>query len=1079
MTSPFSAPSGRWRGKRVMEIRTWAASISWMDGRLRWKNGRVAWEWHGELFTPGPADLSRALHRLGKIARSPYAADQVFGDGQGWLAERYTRLEQAQRLVALRAPDLVDLSHQRGPEAAHLLAPLLEAEALCLDTLPASPSAALLACRGAASAPLQALIGDTNAPDLARALAALTLGALRFEHEAPRADKAPRGAEQPDTELAVLDRPFLRRAYLWGRRFGLPEHPALIAALLMAQRGQMLAGCAVQALRDAHTFGLPVVQLRELLALGTPAEQVVALAEATAAVEPLVGRLRLPAERPSIEERIQNQHRQRDWEAERERSAERRLAQEQQTAELRTLMHTFARGSAEPAVVELIAQFVEAMLALRPQAPEILPATLHILKESYEQLPTELLRDYLELLVGMHASFWPPADQPKRKQDGTFGPWLDYQWNWHAHRMLRVLRGSRDAALTRAMVGMKMHLHVADYGWSDPERFRLLLTLQRVFDPDSRYELTGSLVAVLTRFPSVGQARAAFQPLVAALGGMPLDQRGRLASTMLDRLDSTEHAPREELARLARHANRLTQLVRRAPQSLSDWLLPGLLLLDRLVPGRAMDWVERAVEVMQEIDREAGRPVSDERPCRIGVQLAAIAADGDLARFETLLRVFLMHDFDVRPYLLESGLDALARLPLLRPVIVRMFPQQPQRCVTLLVQVGRAAKLGPVALAPIRELHGAALDGPEGTELCALWLSRYGGQVSYPSGWQALFDLAPELLPTAAAYLYARWQLDEPPELPAGVRRALELPRKLEGELAYLERTLASQPERADLAARAASLRGRLADRARLETAIRAEAAERLAQIAAETHMLAAERQVQLCFRARLAELVGALPPDIDFDEHLLNATMMSVDIRYNRKLLRNLLRSHVAGEHDWRERHPANAAFLARLARHGVDVDAWLGEYPQTYRCPAVAGARVRLHLERDPVRILQMGNYVNTCLSLGQSNSFSAVANACELNKRVLYAVDATGRVVARQLIGVNDDGGLVGFLVYVAVTDDKQAEELRGVVTRYTAAFAARCGLKQSNSGDVPQLFAEEWYDDGIRPWGEGAAAARIKA
>ena len=160
-------------------------------------------------------------------------------------------------------------------------------------------------------------------------------------------------------------------------------------------------------------------------------------------------------------------------------------------------------------------------------------------------------------------------------------------------------------------------------------------------------------------------------------------------------------------------------------------------------------------------------------------------------------------------------------------------------------------------------------------------------------------------------------------------------------------------------------------------------------------------------------------------------------------------------------------------------DVDAWLGEYPQTYRCPTVAGARVRLHLERDPVRILQMGNYVNTCLSLGQSNSFSAVANACELNKRVIYALDATGRVVARQLIGINDEGDLVGFLVYVAVPDGRQAEELRAIVTHYTAAFAARCGLRQSESGEVPQLFAEEWYNDGIRAWGEGAAAARIKA
>lgn len=1080
MTSPFSAPSGRWRGKRVMEVRTWAASMGWLDGRLRWRDGQVAWEWHEGLLTPGPADLARARHRLGKIERSPYAADQVFGDGRAWLARHYARLELAQRLVALRAPDLLELSHQRGPEVTKRLAPLLEAEALCLDTLPASPSAALLACRDAALQPLIQLIADSAAHDQARALAALTLGALQVE-TTPRSERRPRpgtpDAGPPDAEFAMLNRPFLRRAFLWGRRFGLPEHPALIAALLMAQRGQMLAGCMVQALRDGHTFGLPVLQLRELLAQDTPAEQVVALAESAAAIEPLATRLRPPAERPSIEERIKNQRR-RDWEAERERSDERRQAQEQQIATLRGLMHAYTCESADPAGFELIAQFVEAMLALDPQVQDGLAVALLALEEGHQELPAALLRDYLDLLVSMHAAFWPPEGRPKSHRDGTLRGWLDHQWIWHARRMLMVLRDSRDAALTRAIVTLKMHLHVADYQWNDHERYRLLLTLQRVFDPDNHAELTGSLVAVLTRFPSVGQARAAFQPLVAALGGLPADQRCPLASTLLDRLDSTEQAPRDVLARLARYATRLTQLVRRTPQPLSDWLLPGLLLIDRLVPGQAMDWVERAVLVMQEIDRQAGRPLSEERPSRLGVQLAAVVADGDLGRFETLLRVFLTHDFDTRPYLLESGFDALLRLPLLRPVIVRMFPQQPQRCVTLLVQVGRAAKLGSAALAPLRELHGAALDGPEGTELCALWLARYGGQVSYPSGWQALFDLAPELLPTAAAYLYARWQLDEPPELPPGVRRALELPRKLAGELAYLERTLATHPERTDLAARVASLRERLADRPRLEAQVRAEASERLAQIAAETHLAAAERQVQLCFRARLAELVGTLPPDLVFDADLLNATMLSVDIRYNRKLLRNLLRAYVSGDHAWREHHPANAAFLERLAQRGVDVNAWLAEYPQTYRCPAVAGARVYLHLERNPIHILQMGNYVNTCLSLGQMNSFSAVANACELNKRVLYALDATGRVVARQLIGINDAGELVGFLVYVAVTNLRQAEELRAVVTRYTTAFAAHCGLTLANSGYVPQLFAEEWYDDGVRPWGEGAAAIQIK-
>ena len=55
-------------------------------------------------------------------------------------------------------------------------------------------------------------------------------------------------------------------------------------------------------------------------------------------------------------------------------------------------------------------------------------------------------------------------------------------------------------------------------------------------------------------------------------------------------------------------------------------------------------------------------------------------------------------------------------------------------------------------------------------------------------------------------------------------------------------------------------------------------------------------------------------------------------------------------------------------------------------------------MRLERDPLSILQLGNYFDTCLSFGAFNAFSTVANACELNKRVVYAVDDRGFVLVR---------------------------------------------------------------------------------
>jgi hypothetical protein len=123
---------------------------------------------------------------------------------------------------------------------------------------------------------------------------------------------------------------------------------------------------------------------------------------------------------------------------------------------------------------------------------------------------------------------------------------------------------------------------------------------------------------------------------------------------------------------------------------------------------------------------------------------------------------------------------------------------------------------------------------------------------------------------------------------------------------------------------------------------------------------------------------------------------------------------------------------------------------------------------LERDPLKVLQMGNYFDTCLSFGQFNAFSTVANACELNKRVIYAYDGVGRVVGRKLIGIDKEGKLVGFYTYSTLGEKEGAVELRAIFNRYCAGFAARCGLELADVGTVPRLFAEKWYDDGTVAW-----------
>ena len=189
-----------------------------------------------------------------------------------------------------------------------------------------------------------------------------------------------------------------------------------------------------------------------------------------------------------------------------------------------------------------------------------------------------------------------------------------------------------------------------------------------------------------------------------------------------------------------------------------------------------------------------------------------------------------------------------------------------------------------------------------------------------------------------------------------------------------------------------------------------------------------------------------------------------------NRRLLLRLLRAHLAGEGRWRESHPDNIRFLESLTARGADADAWLALRPRRYPCAGAAGERVHLWLERDPLHILQMGNYFDTCLSFDDFNAFSTVANACELNKRVVYARDGAGHIVGRKLIGISEAGALVGFRTYTSLTGKAENAILRAAFHHYAAAFASDCGLALADTGTVPMLFAEAWYDDGTAAWGE---------
>ena len=295
-------------------------------------------------------------------------------------------------------------------------------------------------------------------------------------------------------------------------------------------------------------------------------------------------------------------------------------------------------------------------------------------------------------------------------------------------------------------------------------------------------------------------------------------------------------------------------------------------------------------------------------------------------------------------------------------------------------------------------------------------------------------------------------------------------PRAAGGGRDYLERQVETRPE---LQPRLAGLRRRLADPDALSATVREEVRERLRQATLLAALAAAEQVVRDCLRARLRRAAGPRDGDLprETEERLLAAIPFLGGLRANRRLLQRLLRAYVIGDHERLARHPANAIFLEQLAARGVDVAAWLGEHRRRVPCGGVAGGWAHMALEREPLVILQMGTLFHTCLSAGEGNAHAAVANACELNKRVLYVRDAAGQVIGRKLIGINQEGSLIGYRTYSTLSDEGAAA-LRAAVDEYVRRVAACCGLRLADGGTVPRLFAQDWYDDGAVPWEGGS-------
>jgi hypothetical protein len=124
------------------------------------------------------------------------------------------------------------------------------------------------------------------------------------------------------------------------------------------------------------------------------------------------------------------------------------------------------------------------------------------------------------------------------------------------------------------------------------------------------------------------------------------------------------------------------------------------------------------------------------------------------------------------------------------------------------------------------------------------------------------------------------------------------------------------------------------------------------------------------------------------------------------------------------------------------------------------VDGLALRLNLEADPLEIMRMGEPFQTCLAPGAFNFFSTIANAADINKRVLYARDAKGVIRARCLLALADTGHIITFHVYAHA----HQKEIAAAVKAYVLELAGAMNTSLVARGVISRPISPDWYDDG---------------
>ncbi|QED29995.1 hypothetical protein FRD01_22725 [Microvenator marinus] len=161
----------------------------------------------------------------------------------------------------------------------------------------------------------------------------------------------------------------------------------------------------------------------------------------------------------------------------------------------------------------------------------------------------------------------------------------------------------------------------------------------------------------------------------------------------------------------------------------------------------------------------------------------------------------------------------------------------------------------------------------------------------------------------------------------------------------------------------------------------------------------------------------------------------------------------------------PLNAAWM-KASPLGERLELWAEGFRTDV---AVLGERLTISTETSYLMAAQMGTMAQTCLSLENGeHAMSALINALDINKHVVYVTRTSGERIARKLIALSQSHRVIGYELYS--TAPNLSKELKVAVDTAIRSFVTHCKLDLAAEGKPTQIHGPRrlWYDDGLTKW-----------